>query len=164
MPKAKANSSLRKNKKERTRKNPKAAGRSTVFTKEVVEKLENAFSQGFNDSDAAILAGISREAIYDYCKRYPEFSTKKEALKRRPLLSSIVLINKAIREGDVNTAKWYAERKGKDEFSLRTETKEIDPVVRTTIVLTQEELDTAKEKLKNDSENQKNVKKMDPTA
>ncbi len=31
------------------------------------------------------------------------------------------LINKALNEGDVSTAKWYAERKAKDEFSLRNE-------------------------------------------
>ena len=33
----------------------------------------------------------------------------------------MLVINQAIQEGDVNTAKWYAERKRKQEFSLRQE-------------------------------------------
>lgn len=108
-------------------------GRPTIVTPEVVAKLENAFAQGFTDTDACILAEISRDCLYDYIKRVPSFATKRDALRRRPLLSSVLLINKAIKEGDVATAKWYAERKAKDEFSLKTEAT-IDASVTTRII------------------------------
>lgn len=99
-----------------------AGGRKTVMTPEVLAKLESAFAQGFSDTDACILAEIDPASLYRYNDKNPSFARKKEALKRRPLLSSVLLINKAIKEGDVTTAKWYAERKGKDEFSVRNET------------------------------------------
>ena len=108
-----------------TKKKPKRLhkknGRPTVMTNEVIAKLENAFAQGLNDTDSCILAGISRDSLYDYIKKEPTFATKKEELKRRPFLSCILKINAAIKMGDLTTARWYAERKGKDEFSLRTE-------------------------------------------
>jgi hypothetical protein len=57
------------------------------------------------------------------------------------LIKSILVINKALNEGDVSTAKWYAERKGKDEFSIRQEStgKDGGPIDQR-ISFTQEEL------------------------
>lgn len=104
-----------------TKKNPKETGRPTLMTESVVAKLKEGFAQGFNISNACIWADISRDAYYDYCRKFRNFATQCEALQKKPLIKSIVVINKALDEGDVSTAKWYAERKGKDEFSLRNE-------------------------------------------
>lgn len=141
MPKAKASAALRKNGKERTDTNKNAAGRSTVMTPEVIAKLEGAFAQGFGDKDACILAGIDLTSLYRYNIKNPDFATKRENLKRRPLLASIILINNAIKDGDVATAKWYAERKGKDEFSTRNETtgKDGAPIQKEIIYIEAEE-------------------------
>jgi hypothetical protein len=50
------------------------------------------------------------------------FRDQCKTLQQKPLIKSILVINKALNEGDVSTAKWYAERKAKDEFSTRQET------------------------------------------
>ena len=98
-------------------------GRPTIVTLEVVTKLENAFMQGFNVTDACNLADVSRKVYYEYIEKNPKFGDKIERLRRKPYLKCILGINKLIRLGDPATLKWYAERKGKDDgFSLRTET------------------------------------------
>jgi len=132
--------------------NPKGAGRKTVMTPETIAKLESAFAQGFSDADACILAEIDVTTLHRYNQKNPNFAKKKEALKRRPLLSSVLLINKAIKEGDVTTAKWYAERKGRDEFSVRNEITGKDGTPIQTIVLTEKELEEARKRLEEENE------------
>lgn len=123
------------------KKKKDVGGRPTVMTPEVVSKLEGAFAQGFNITDACILADITREAYYKYCERKPGFADKVEALRRRPFLSSVLGINKLIKAEDPTTLRWYAERKGKDEFSIRQEStgKDGGPIDQR-ISFTQEEL------------------------
>jgi len=99
----------------------KKDGRPTSMTQETVKKLEDAFSQGFNVSHACGIAEISRETYYSYLKINPKFADKVEWLRSKPYIKSVLQINKALNEGDLPTCRWYAERKGKDEFSLRNE-------------------------------------------
>ena len=96
-------------------------GRPIAMTPEVIKKLKEGFSQGFSIANACIWADISAQTYFDYCTSHPNFSDYCKALKQKPLIKSILVINKALNEGDVATAKWYAERKAKDEFSLRQE-------------------------------------------
>ena len=108
-----------------TKKKPKHLhnphGRPTIMTDETVKKLKEGFSQGFSVDNACIWADISKQTFYDYCKKNPNFLDYCRSLQKKPLIKSILVINKALNDGDVSTAKWYAERKAKDEFSLRQE-------------------------------------------
>jgi len=108
-----------------TKKKPKSehnpAGRPTLMTESTIAKLKEGFAQGFSVRNACIWADIGQDTYYDYCKKFPEFSDQCKTLQQKPLIKSILVINKALNEGDVSTAKWYAERKAKDEFSLRNE-------------------------------------------
>ena len=108
-----------------TKKKPKSehnpTGRPTIMTDSTLAKLKEGFAQGFSVRNACIWADISQDTYFNYCKKYPNFSEQCKTLQQKPLIKSILVINKAINEGDVGTAKWYAERKDKDEFSLRTE-------------------------------------------
>ena len=108
-----------------TKKKPKHLhnphGRPTIMIDETVKKLKEGFSQGFSVDNACIWADISKQTFYDYCKKNPNFLDYCRSLQKKPLIKSILVINKALNEGDVSTAKWYAERKAKDEFSLRQE-------------------------------------------
>ena len=108
-----------------TKKKPKSEhnpnGRPTIMTPDTVKKLKEGFAQGFSVANACIWADISRQTYFDYCKLHPEFSDQCKTLQQKPLIKSILVINKALNEGDVSTAKWYAERKAKDEFSLKVE-------------------------------------------
>lgn len=91
------------------------------MTPETVKKLEEGFAQGFSIENACIWANISKQTFYTYCEKNAGFLDRCKTLQKKPLIKSILVINKALNEGDVGTAKWYAERKAKDEFSTRTE-------------------------------------------
>ena len=102
-------------------KDKKTAGRPTVMTPEVVSKLEQAFSMGCSDLEACLFADISKQALYDYQAKYPEFADRKAMLKEKLVLKARTVIAEALNKKDENTAKWYLERKRKDEFSTKVE-------------------------------------------
>jgi len=108
-----------------TKKKPKSehspAGRPTIMTEATIGKLKEGFAQGFSVRNACIWADINQDTYFEYCKKNPKFSEQCKTLQQKPLIKSILVINKALNEGDVSTAKWYAERKCKEEFSLRQE-------------------------------------------
>ena len=95
-------------------------GRPTVFTPEVLQKLEQAFSMGCTDNEASIYANIAISSLYNYQKQNPEFLDRKEQLKENPILKARTKVFNEI-EKNVLTAQWYLERKKKDEFAVRTE-------------------------------------------
>jgi hypothetical protein len=97
-----------------------AIGRPTVMTPATVSKLEEAFAYGCSDSEACFYADISKQTLYEYQKKNPEFIDRKEALKERPILAARQKVVQEI-ANDVKNAQWYLERKRKDEFSQRTE-------------------------------------------
>jgi len=49
-----------------------------------------------------------------------------------------------LNEGDVSTAKWYAERKAKDEFSLKTETEHSGELKSKVVYIEKEEKESYK--------------------
>lgn len=97
------------------------AGRPTVMTPEVVSKLEQAFSMGCSDLEACLFADISKQALYDYQEKNPEFADRKAMLKQKMIFKARSVIAEALNNKDENTAKWLLERKLKDEFSTKTE-------------------------------------------
>lgn len=97
------------------------AGRPTVITEGVLQKLEMAFFNGATDKEAIFQADISSSAFYDYCKENPEFAERKEQLKDQTKYQARMNVAEAIREGDKQLSQWYLERKAKEEFSTRTE-------------------------------------------
>lgn len=99
----------------------KKAGRPTVMTKDVVEKLELGFSKGLSDREACLFANIDPKTLYNYCETNPDFSTKKELLKEQPKMKAKLILSDKLDEGDDKVAEWYLERKAKDEFSTKTE-------------------------------------------
>lgn len=103
------------------KKEAEKTGRPTAMTPETINKLKEGFAQGFSVRNACIWADISQDTYFNYCKKNSRFSEQCKTLQQKPLIKSILVINKALNDGDVNTAKWYAERKAKDEFSTRTE-------------------------------------------
>lgn len=96
-------------------------GRPTEMTKEVVSKLEEQFFHGQSDEVACFRAGISRATLHRYEQKYPEFRDRKHALKSNPNAIAKDVIYEALEKGDKDMAKWYAERKMKDEFSTKQE-------------------------------------------
>lgn len=94
-------------------------GRPTAMTEIVIGKLEEAFAMGCTDKEACTFADIHPSTLYDYQKAHPEFTERKEALKERPFLLARKTIYSELT--DIDTARWFMERKRKDEFSSRQE-------------------------------------------
>ena len=94
-------------------------GRPTKIDKIVIGKLEEVFALGGNDDEACFYAGIAPETLYYFQKMNPYFAKRKAALKQRPILKARQTVVHALSEPD--TARWFLERKRKNEFSLRTE-------------------------------------------
>ena len=88
---------------------------------EKITKLEQAFAIGCTDKEACSYAEITPDQLYYYTREVnPEFQAKKEELKEKPILKAKQTIVKSLDEPE--HAKWYLERKKKDEFSTRQET------------------------------------------
>ncbi|WP_024407935.1 hypothetical protein [Streptococcus suis] len=95
------------------------SGRPTKMTQGTVKKLEEAFLRGLSDEEACLYANISKPTLYDYCKKNPQFTDRKELLKQRIKTRAKLNISKAIEDGDIDLSKWYLERKD-DEFKTKT--------------------------------------------
>ena len=83
----------------------------------VMQVLIDSFSKGFTDSEACFAAGISKGTLYDYIKQNPEFTERKEQLKKNPILTAKSTVVDKLADNDkvgVATAKWYLERKTKE--------------------------------------------------
>lgn len=100
-------------------------GRPTVMTNDVLNKLETSFSLGCSDVEACLFADISPHTLYEYQKKNPKFVERKEMLRQKLVLKARSVLADALNRKDENTARWYLERKRKDEFSTRQETSGI---------------------------------------
>lgn len=98
--------------------NNQHGGRLTVMTPERIRKLESAFIQGFTVETACHLSGVGTSTYYEHIKHDKEFSDKMKRAKLWPTEMAKQVIIGAISQGDVNTSKWWLERKAKDEFSI----------------------------------------------
>lgn len=94
-------------------------GRPTVMTAEVVGKLELGFAKGLNKTECCEFAGISRDTLYEYLEKHPDFSDKIEVLQSHPSMKAKINIADRIEQGDVELSQWYLERKNPDEFSTK---------------------------------------------
>lgn len=102
-----------------------AGGRPTVMTKLVVSKLEEAYANDATDEQACFLANISKQTLYDYQAKHPEFVDRKKALKAMVTYQAKINIKEAIFGDDtkekIESSKWLLPKKEKAEYSERTE-------------------------------------------
>ena len=99
----------------------RSIGRPTAINDIVLGKLQEAFAYDSSIEEACFYADINPDTYYVYVKKNPAFSERVKALRQRPILAARQKIVKDI-ETNVDTAKWYLERKRKSEFSTKTET------------------------------------------
>jgi hypothetical protein len=92
----------------------------------VTAKLEASFRVGATDVEAYIYADISTDSLHRYCVKYPEFRSRKEALKQVQILKAKMVISAILDDKDEsgyptpraeNRAIWLLETKGKNEYS-----------------------------------------------
>lgn len=100
-------------------KNP--VGRPRAITPEIINKLEKAFALGCTNREACFFANVAESTFYDFIKEYPEYSERFNSLKEYEKIRARKVIHDALGSGDRDIAKWYLERKAKDEFSTKQE-------------------------------------------
>ena len=97
---------------------------------EVWEIVVEAWENGLSDNEAAFrvqkLLGkdLKADEIRGWCKDYPEVGELRACLQNDLLSDTKLVIAKTIRDDSnkeqIKTARWYAERKGADEFSTKS--------------------------------------------
>lgn len=119
----------------------KGPGAPTVFTETVVRDLVSSFQDGLNVTQACWQSGIGRTTYYDEYNSNPEFADKMDRARDFASMNARKVIVNDIKRGDQSAAKWWLERRNKDEFSTRQEVtgRGGKPLVET---LSQEERNT----------------------
>ena len=97
------------------------AWRPTVIDDIILAKLEFGFSHSFTDEEACLYADIHPATLYRYCEANPEFSERKEILKKQPNIKAKFNWIKKMEEDDYIASKEWLERKSKWEFSTKQE-------------------------------------------
>ncbi len=92
-------------------------GRPSSMTVSVVSKLEEALRAGKTIKMACYLSGISRETYYKHMRADEGFSDKMGAAQSWIENTARSRIAKAIIEGDLNSSKWWLEKRVGSEFS-----------------------------------------------
>lgn len=97
-------------------------GRPPVVNEEVVRKLEQALQNGFTVGKACELSSISTSTYYKYCEEDSAFSDKMTRAQEFACeVARQNVVNAIVQDKDVQTSRWYLERKARAEFSTRSE-------------------------------------------
>lgn len=104
---------------DKTKSRKGIGGRRTVWTQETEDKLKLAWMTGYTDTEAAHFAEMSPSTLYERLSKDIEFSDKRDRWKANPILKAKAAIVSNL--NDPSIAKWYLERKARDEFGARTE-------------------------------------------
>ena len=94
-------------------------GRPTIYGEEIVKKLESAYQLGVSDEIASNYAGISKVTLYKWRETYPELVNRLDGAKHYARMAAGAVVVQAIKDKDVNTAKWWLEKKYPQEFGTQ---------------------------------------------
>lgn len=97
----------------------RSVGRPKAITHEVVQKLMDSFDQGMDVTSACLLSGISTSTYYNELARNQRFMDKMTVFQNQPTLYANLVVTKAIKRGDLKTAKWWIERQ--DRLALHAQ-------------------------------------------
>lgn len=82
--------------------------------------LEMAYGMGFDDNEACACAKITRRKLKKLKEKYPLLVERIERWKANPVMLAKSVVMDKISEGNVDVAKWWLERRKKEEFSSST--------------------------------------------
>lgn len=112
------------------KKSDRKRWRPTIFTDEIVKKLEDSFKVGSTVIQACTYAGISKQDYYNWIKKNDDFFDQMEQAQNFPYIFSKEAIFKAIGSKDIALSAKYAleflkrrdpERKDKQENTISTD-------------------------------------------
>lgn len=90
-------------------KRERKVGRPPKIDATILQKLEDAFINGFTDEMACLYAEISTQTLYNYQTKNPKFIERKELLKKSPDLAAQRTLVKDL--SNTSGARWWAEHK-----------------------------------------------------
>lgn len=91
------------------------------FDDDTIDKLCEGALIGCNMGELALYANISRSALYRFLSNNSDFREKIDTLRQDTSIRARKTVRQAITDGDEITAKWYLERKVKEEFTARSD-------------------------------------------
>ena len=94
--------------------------RPSVFTKQTLQKLEEAFALDCTDEEACLYADIAPSSLYSYQEAHQEFLERKRLLHQKPVLAARQCLIRGIKN-DSRLALMYLERKKRNEFGRHEE-------------------------------------------
>lgn len=98
------------------------AGRPTKKNEAIVRKLTDSLQNGFSIERACLLSGITKDSYYRWLKTDKTFSDEMKYAQDFAIeIARQNVVNSVVQDKDVQTSKWYLERKAKAEFSTRSE-------------------------------------------
>lgn len=110
------------------KKNPEdleKVGRKEDITPGIADRMLGLFRMGLNDEQVCDTLEITPSVLYRYQNNHPDFKEKKDLAKNHLVARAKREIYAALSSDDpkirIDTAKWIAERKAKNEFSTRQE-------------------------------------------
>lgn len=95
-------------------------GRPKKITEALKLRIEEGYTKGFNHSEVALYADISRSTLYDYFDEHPEFRERCEHLSDHLKMIAKQNIYENVADADLHTSKWYLERKDKEFTDKKT--------------------------------------------
>lgn len=94
----------------------------TKASKEIVKKLEEVLQDGGTITEACDQAGITRQTYYNWIESDEQFLTKMESAQEYVTeVAKSVIARSITKRKNREDAKWWLERKRKNEFSARSE-------------------------------------------
>lgn len=103
---------------------PRKAGPKPPGKGLTLGRVERALRANFGIKLATAEAlGVNRSTLWEFMEKHPELKEVVKEIEEGTLDLAETVISKSIKDGNVKTAQWYAERKGKDRgYSTRVET------------------------------------------
>lgn len=114
-----------------TRKN---IGRPTKYSDSIVREFERAFRIGMTDQRACEYIGVNPDTYYDWIKKKKGFSERVDRAKLYLRIKATqVVVHSIVKDQNVASARWWLERKYREEFSPKNEVVEANqppPIVK----------------------------------
>lgn len=89
----------------------------------VVSDLKAGLQRDFTIREACVYAGISHDTYYNWIKASDEFAAEMEKAQQFMAEKAKSVLMTALEKGDRDAAKWWLERRRKENYSTRTESK-----------------------------------------
>lgn len=97
-------------------------GKRKYDKKVVVSALTEAWAMGMNDKEACVYAGISQDYLqYLFKSKSLDLKATRDLIRVKPSMTARKNVVEKINEGDLDTSKWWLERKESAEFSTKNE-------------------------------------------